>query len=72
MIKETTYPFKELESYALSSWIEDLICIIKARGFLMKKEDAFRVFVENAAEFMELYCESYTPMQAFVEFQGEE
>lgn len=60
--------FKEREDYALSSWIHDLLQIIKKRGFLLKKEDAFLVFVENSAEFLEDYSEGLSPMEAYNQF----
>lgn len=61
--------FEEREDYALSSWIEDLINIIKKRGFLMKKEDSFLVFVENSVEFIDCYLAGMSPMEAFLEYE---
>ena len=65
---EQVYPFMERSDYSLPAWINDVINIIKKRGFLMKKEDAFLVFVENSCEFIEDYCEGLSPMEAYNEF----
>lgn len=35
----------ERDDYNVSSWIADLINILKKRGFLMKKEDARSILV---------------------------
>lgn len=61
--------FEERDDYALSAWINDVLNIIKKRGFLMKKEDAFLVFVENSAEFIDCYQSGMSPMEAFQEFE---
>lgn len=66
------FPFKEREDYALSAWINDLLNIIKRRAWLAKKEDSFLIFVENSAEFMEDYCDGLSPMESYLEFEGEE
>lgn len=65
---EKVYPFIERSDYSLPAWTHDLINIIKKRGFLLKKEDAFLVFVENSDEFMRDYCEGLSPMEAYNEF----
>jgi len=69
---EKVFPFIERNDYAISAWIGDLVNIIKKRGFLMKKEDGFLVFQENSAEFLADYAEGLSPMESFLEFQGEE
>lgn len=58
----------ERDDYNLSSWIADLINILKKRGFLMKKEDAWLVVQENIAEFIELYEGGSSPQEAFEEY----
>lgn len=66
---QKVHPFVERDDYALSSWISDLLNIIKKRGFLMKKEDAFIVYQDNASEFMEYYTDGMSPMESFLEFE---
>lgn len=65
---EKVYPFVERSDYSLPAWINDLLNIVKKRGFLLKKEDAFLVFVENSAEFLEDYSEGLSPMEAYNQF----
>lgn len=66
------FPFKERNDYALSAWINDLLNIIKRRAWLAKKEDSFLVFMENSAEFVGDYCDGLSPMESYLEFEGEE
>lgn len=54
--------------YEVSAWIADLINILKKRGFLMKKEDAWLVVQENIVEFIELYEGGSSPQEAFEEY----
>lgn len=69
---EKVYPFQERSDYGLDSWINDLLNLIKNRSaFPIKKEQAFLVFVDNAAEFVEMYSEGCSPREAFEEFEGE-
>lgn len=65
---EQVYPFVERSDYSLPAWINDLLNIIKKRGFLLKKEDAFLVFVENSDLFIQDYCDGASPMEAYNEF----
>jgi len=58
--------------YDVSAWIADLINILKKRGFLMKKEDAWLVVQENIVEFIELYEGGSSPQEAFEEYLGED
>lgn len=46
----------------------DLINILKKRGFLVKKEDAWLVVQENLVEFIELYEGGASPQEAFEDF----
>lgn len=62
----------ERNDYDVAAWISDLINILKKRGFLMKKEDAWLVIQENLVEFIELYEGGASPQEAFKEFNGEE
>lgn len=62
----------ERNDYDVAAWISDLINILKKRGFLMKKEDAWLVIQENLVEFIELYEGGASPHEAFEEFNGEE
>lgn len=58
----------EREDYSLTAWFEDLINIIKKRGFLSKKEDAWLVVLENLIEFEDLYQEGLSPIEAFNDY----
>lgn len=58
----------ERDDYGVSSWLNDLINILKKRGFLMKKEDAWLVVQENIVEFIELYEGGSSPQEAFEEY----
>ena len=69
---EQVYPFMERSDYSLPAWISDLLNIVKKRGFLLKKEDAFLVFVENSTEFMENYSEGLSPMESYLVFVSDE
>lgn len=71
MAIEKVFPFVERSDYQISSWIGDLVNIIKKRGFLMKKEDGFLVFQENSAEFLADYADGLSPMQSYLEYEGE-
>jgi hypothetical protein len=65
---EQVFPWKERNDYQISAWINDLLNIIKQRGFIIDKNSAMMIFVENSNEFMECYCDGYTPMRAFLEY----
>lgn len=56
--------------YDVSAWIADLINILKKRGFLMKKEDAWLVVQENIVEFIELYEGGSSPQEAFEDYNN--
>lgn len=64
--------FVEREEYSLSAWINDLLNIIKLRGCIIDKNSAMMIFVENSADFISMYCEGLKPMQAFLEYEGED
>lgn len=67
---ETTFPFQERNDYSFDIWITDLLNLIKKRSLFIKdKEKAFHVFVDNAAEFTEMYCDGYSPREAFEDFE---
>lgn len=67
---EQTFPWKERNDYSISAWTNDVINIIKKRGFLMKKEDAWLVFQENMDDFLSCYVEGMSPVAAFEEYEG--
>lgn len=68
---EKVFPFQERNDYGFDSWINDLLNLIKNRSlFAMKKDQAFLAFVDNAAEFTEMYCDGYSPREAFDDFEG--
>ncbi len=58
----------ERDDYDVSAWINDLINILKKRGFLVKKEDAWLVVQENLVEFIELYEGGASPQEAFKDY----
>lgn len=58
----------ERDDYDVSAWVNDLINILKKRGFLMKKEDAWLIVQENLVEFIELYGGGASPQEAFEDF----
>jgi hypothetical protein len=62
----------ERSDYDVAAWIADLINILKKRGFLMKKEDAWLVVQENLVEFIELYEGGASPHEAFEDYLGED
>lgn len=53
----------ERDDYDVSAWVNDLINILKKRGFLMKKEDAWLIVQENLVEFI-----GASPQEAFEDF----
>lgn len=65
---EQTFPWKEREDYQISAWINDVLNIIKKRGFILDKNSALMIFLENANEFLECYSDGYSPMQAWEEY----
>ena len=66
---EQTFPFRERADYDFDIWITDLLNLIKKRSlFIDDKEKAFHVFVDNAAEFTEMYADGFSPTQAFEDF----
>lgn len=71
-MSEQTFPWRERDDYAISAWTNDLINVIKKRGFLMKKEDAWLVFQENMNEFLDCYVEGMNPVSAFEEYAEDE
>ena len=58
----------EREDYSASAWLADLTNIIKKRGFLDKKENAWLVIEENIVELIELYEGGASPSEAFTEY----
>lgn len=73
MAIEQVFPFVERADYGLDSWINDLLNLIKNRSLVnIKKEQAFLIFVDNAAEFVEMYCSGASPREAFEDFEGAE
>lgn len=70
-MSEQTFPWRERDDYAISAWLNDLLNIIKKRGYILDKNSAMMIFVENANEFMECYCEGYSPMRAFLEYEAD-
>jgi len=58
----------ERQDYSASAWLADLTNIIKKRGFLDKKENAWLVIEENIVELIELYEGGSSPNEAFLEF----
>jgi hypothetical protein len=65
---EQVFPWKERNDYQISAWINDLLNIIKQRGFIIDKNSAMMIFVENSNEFMECYCDGMSPMKAFLDY----
>jgi len=65
---EQTYPWKSRKDYGISPWVNDLLNIVKNRAFLAKKEDAFLLVMENMDFFLEQYCNGFSPMSAWTEF----
>jgi len=62
----------ERSDYSASAWLADLTNIIKKRGFLDKKENAWLVIEENIVDLIELYEGGSSPQEAFKELNGEE
>lgn len=70
---EKTFPFVERSDYGFDSWINDVLNLIKNRSFFtIKKDQAFLFFVDNATEFTEMYCDGYSPLQAYEEFNSDD
>ena len=67
-----TFPWQEREDYSISSWLTDLLNIIKQRGFILDKTSAMMIFLENSNEFLEDYCNGLSPMESFLDYEGEE
>lgn len=65
---EKTFPWKEREDYAISAWLNDLLNIIKQRGFILDKNSAMMIFIENADEFLDCYSEGLSPMESWAEY----
>lgn len=63
--------FKEQDDYSIAAWTNDLVNLIKVRGFLSKKEDAFLVYTENAKEFLDYYLDQMSPREAYNDFANE-
>lgn len=58
----------ERSDYGASAWLADLTNIIKKRGFLDKKENAWLVIEENIVDLIELYEGGASPSEAFMEY----
>ena len=67
-----TFPWHEREDYQISSWLNDLLNVIKQRGFILDKNSAMMIFLENSNEFLEDYCNGLSPMESFLDYEGEE
>jgi len=67
-----TFSWQEREDYQISSWLNDLLNIIKQRGFILDKNSAMMIFLENSNEFLEDYCNGLSPMESFLDYEGEE
>lgn len=67
-----TFPWRERDDYSISSWLNDLLNIIKQRGFILDKNSAMMIFLENSNEFLEDYCNGLSPMESFLDYEGEE
>ena len=67
-----TFPWQERDDYSISSWLNDLLNIIKQRGFILDKNSAMMIFLENSNEFLEGYCNGLSPMESFLDYEGEE
>lgn len=71
-MSEQTFPWRELEEYSISAWLNDLTNIVKKRAFLVKKEEAWLLVLENMNEFLECYVEGMKPIDAWNDFEGVE
>ena len=67
-----TFPWQERDDYSISSWLNDLLNIIKQRGFILDKNSAMMIFLENSNEFLEDYCNGLSPMESFLDYEGGE
>lgn len=67
-----TFPWQERDDYSISSRLNDLLNIIKQRGFILDKNSAMMIFLENSNEFLEDYCNGLSPMESFLDYEGEE
>ena len=67
-----TFPWQERDEYQISSWLNDLLNIIKQRGYILDKNSAMMIFLENSNEFLEDYCNGLSPMESFLDYEGEE
>ena len=65
---EQTFPWQEREDYSISSWLNDLLNIIKQRGFILDKNSAMMIFLENADCFLEDYCNGLSPMESWLDY----
>lgn len=66
-----TFPWRERDDYAISSWLNDLVNIVRKRAFLMKKADAWLLVMENMDDFLSCYVDGMSPVAAFEEYEGE-
>jgi hypothetical protein len=71
-MSEQTFPWRERDDYAISAWLNDLLNIIKKRGYILDKNSAMMIFVENADLWLECYVEGMSPMEAFSDYDGSE
>lgn len=71
MKDEKVLPFQERSDYPLDFWITDVLNLVKQRNpFIIDKQQAFHVFVDNAAEFIEMYADGASPKEAVNDFEG--
>lgn len=67
---EQTFPWQERDNYSVSAWLNDLLNIIKKRGFILDKNSAMMIFLENSNEFLEDYCNGLSPMESYLDYEG--
>lgn len=71
-MSEQTFPWKERDDYSISAWSNDLLNIIKKRGYILDKNSAMMIYIENQNEFLECYVDGMSPMEAFNDYEGSE
>jgi hypothetical protein len=71
-MSQQTFPWKERDDYSISAWSNDLLNIVKKRGFILDKNSALMIYLENMNEFLECYVDGMSPIEAFNEYEGVE
>lgn len=69
-MSEQTFPWRERSDYSISAWSNDLLNIIKKRGFILDKNSAMMIYMENMNEFLECYVDGMSPIEAFNDYEG--